>query len=90
MSSEVVDQFLLVMLITILKEITHSEIYHNDKKTMTHLQLHYPVIMTFGYVASVAVTIFLFWVNPPAAIAGFLSAFAWELLMPPITNRQKK
>lgn len=83
------DQFAFVMLIMTLKEIAHTEIYRNNQERSKRLAVNYPTLMACGYVCSWGVTLWLLFDNPPAAIAGFLAAFLWEVIMPPLNGRKK-
>lgn len=83
------DQFTFVMLIMTLKEIAHTEIFRTNQERSKRFATNYPTLMAGGYVCSWGVTLWLLFDNAPAAIAGFLAAFLWEVLMTPTPSRKK-
>lgn len=89
MSTEYFDHFAFVMIVMILKEIIHSEVYRIDAKQAERRREKYPRLMAGGYLLSWGVTLWAVLTSLPAAFAGFLAAFMWEVLMPPIWNAKK-
>lgn len=87
MEGSVIDEFLLVMIATFLKELLHMEIFNTSKERVKRLSKAYPCAMPVGWACSIAFSLYLVWVSFPAATAGFLAALAWETIMPPLTKR---
>ncbi len=89
MSAELIDHFTLVMLVMVLKEIAMLEIFRHPSEKAERCRASCPKLVIAAYMLSWGITIWAMFSNAPAALAGFLAAFAWEVLMPRVSSGSK-
>ncbi len=89
MDAELIDHFTLVMLVMVLKEIILLELIRHPSEKAERCRASCPKLVIAAYVLSWGITLWAMFSNAPAALAGFLAAFAWEALMPRVNPGPK-